>query len=212
MNLDTFTLYRIDECPELMADAAVFDEDFNLLFLSVWGRDTAVSAFIARLTLGHDEQGLDELHIINEQQAAIPLRINSVQRLDKALSRAYRQTLFGSICNQWIFDRRCIRPDHANGSALMILPAGTCDPMERIWALIQDTAPFALLDHWKTVVMDVLTKHAMLKPLPAAIGPLEGFRINLDIPALTEIFGSLIRNGKLTAIAEPQQLVLPQAA
>lgn len=212
MNITTHPLYRIDECPELMADAAVFDEDFNLLFLSVWGRDTAVSAFMARLTLGHDEQGLDELHIINEKQAAIPLYIHAVQRLDKALSRAYRQTLFGSICNQWIFDRRCIRPDHANGSALMILQKGTCDPMERIWALIQDTAPFALLDHWKKVVMDVLTEQDMLKPLPAAIGPLEGFRINLDVPVLTEIFGGLIRSGKLTATAESEQLVLPHAA
>src|SRR3546814_9693076 len=30
----------------------------NLIFLSIWARDTAVQQFLARLTLGRDEQGL----------------------------------------------------------------------------------------------------------------------------------------------------------
>ena len=51
-------LYRIDECPDLMADGCVGDEQGNLVFLSIWARDTAVQEFLARLTLGRDEQGL----------------------------------------------------------------------------------------------------------------------------------------------------------
>lgn len=50
-------LYRIDECPDLMADGCVGDEQGNLVFLSIWARDTAVQEFLARLTLGRDEQG-----------------------------------------------------------------------------------------------------------------------------------------------------------
>jgi len=34
-------LYRIDECPDLMADGCIGDEHGNLVFLSVWARDTA---------------------------------------------------------------------------------------------------------------------------------------------------------------------------
>src|SRR5690606_15457783 len=45
-------LYRIDECPDLMTDGCVGDEQGNLVFLSVWARDTAVQEFLARLTLG----------------------------------------------------------------------------------------------------------------------------------------------------------------
>ena len=61
------TLYRIDECPDVMADACVGDDQGNLIFLSIWARDTAVQQFLARLTLGRDEQGLDQFHVITDQ-------------------------------------------------------------------------------------------------------------------------------------------------
>ncbi len=32
------TLYRIDECADLMADACIRDEQGNLIFISVWAR------------------------------------------------------------------------------------------------------------------------------------------------------------------------------
>jgi len=66
------TLYRIDECPDVMADACVGDDQGNLIFLSIWARDTAVQQFLARLTLGRDEQGLDQ---------SKPLDLEQVQRV-----------------------------------------------------------------------------------------------------------------------------------
>ncbi|MFU7548386.1 hypothetical protein ACM9NK_30665, partial [Pseudomonas paraeruginosa] len=51
-NTSSTTLYRIDECPDVMADACVGDDQGNLIFLSIWARDTAVQQFLARLTLG----------------------------------------------------------------------------------------------------------------------------------------------------------------
>ena len=61
-NTSSTTLYRIDECPDVMADACVGDDQGNLIFLSIWARDTAVQQFLARLTLGRDEQGLEQFH------------------------------------------------------------------------------------------------------------------------------------------------------
>ena len=72
------TLYRIDECPELMADGCAGDEHGNLVFLSVWARDTAVQEFLARLTLGRDAQGLDRFHVITDQGASVPLFVGNV--------------------------------------------------------------------------------------------------------------------------------------
>jgi hypothetical protein len=37
----------------------------------------------------------------------------------------------------------------------------------------------------------------MLTRLPFALGPLEGHRLALDVPALTPALGELIRNGTL---------------
>ena len=71
-NTSSTTLYRIDECPEVMADACVGDDQGNLIFLSIWARDTAVQQFLARLTLGRDEQGLDQFHVITNQGGSVP--------------------------------------------------------------------------------------------------------------------------------------------
>lgn len=75
VNISSTTLYRIDECPDVMADACVGDDQGNLIFLSIWARDTAVQQFLAHLTLGRDEQGMDQSHIITDQGGSVPVFI-----------------------------------------------------------------------------------------------------------------------------------------
>src|SRR5574338_701015 len=163
------TLYRIDECPDLMADGCVGDENGNLVFLSIWARDTAVQEFLARLTLGRDEQGLDQFHVITDQDASVPVFVGNVENLEKRITRAYRRTLFGSLTN--------------------------------VWLLVRDTCPLPLLDHWRDIVLELLQARTMLTRLPFALGPLEGHRLAIDVPALTQALGSLIRSNVLTTAA-----------
>ena len=192
-------LYRIDECGDVMADACVCGEDGDLVFLSVWARDTAIQQFLARLTLGRDEDGLDQFHLITDQGGSVPVFVPSVERLEKRLTRSYRRTLFGSLVNLWLFDRRCVRPDKSTTSALALLPRAAADPTSRLWLLVKETCPLPLLDHWQEAVMALLRDRDMLHDLPVALGPLQGFRLGLDVPALTEALGGLIRQGVLTA-------------
>lgn len=124
--------------------------------------------------------------------------------MEKRLTRAYRRTLFGSMVNLWLFDRRCIRPDKSTASALALLPRAVSDPTSRLWQLVRDTCPLPLLDHWQAPVLTLLRDHSMLQDLPVALGPLRGLRLQLDVPALTEALGELIRRGVLTAYP-PQQ-------
>jgi hypothetical protein len=193
------TLYRIDECPDLMADACVCGEQGDLIFLSLWARDTAIQQFIARLTLGRDEEGLDQFHLVTEEGGSLPVFINSVERLEKRLTRAYRRTLFGSVVNLWLFDTRCTRPDKSNASALALLPCSVSDSTARLWQLVKDTCPLPLLDHWQDPVLALLRERDMLRALPTAFGPLQGFCLKLDVPAVTTVLGDLIRSGALTA-------------
>lgn len=192
-------LYRIDECSDLMADACVCGDQGDLIFLSVWARDTAIQQFLARLTLGRDEDGLDRFHLITDQGGSVPVFVPSVERLEKRLTRSYRRTLFGSLVNLWLFDRRCVRPDKSTTSALALLPRAAADPTSRLWLLVKETCPLPLLDHWQEAVMALLRDRDMLHDLPVALGPLQGFRLGLDVPALTEALGGLIRQGVLTA-------------
>jgi hypothetical protein len=55
-----------------------------------------------------------------------------------------------------------------------------------------------LLDHWREPVLALLQSRNMLIQLPVALGPLEGHRLVLDVPALTDALGDMIRNGVLT--------------
>jgi len=144
----SLVLYRIDECLDVMADAYVGDESGNLVFLSLWARDTAVQQFLARLTLGRDEQGLDTFHIVLEQGGSLPVFIGDVERLEKRSARAYRRTLFGTLTNIWLFDKRCIQPDKSNASALALLPRDSSHQSERLWALVQETLGLAACLTW----------------------------------------------------------------
>ena len=208
------TSYRIDECPDLMADGCVGDENGNLVFLSIWARDTAVQEFLARLTLGRDEQGLEQFHLITEQGGSVPVFVGNVDNLEKRITRAYRRTLFGSLVNLWLFDRRAVKPDKANASALALLPRESAHRLDRLWLLVRDTCPLPLLDHWRDIVLELLQARSMLTRLPFALGPLEGHRLAIDVPALTQALGGLIRSNVLTtdAIGHPNTSDLPLEA
>lgn len=208
-SLASRTLYPIDECPDLMADACVGDDRGELVFLSVWARDTAIQAFLARLTLGLNEQGLDRFHLITDPSASVPVVVGNVERLDKRSTRAFRRTLFGSLVNLWLFDRRCVRPDKANATALALLPHTSASHTDRLWTLVRDTCPLPLLDHWHDTVLDLLTHGDMLTRLPLTFGPLDGYWLAIDVPALTAALGERIRDGRLTASPSESAVAAP---
>jgi hypothetical protein len=190
-------LYRIDECPDLMTDGCIGDEHGHLVFLSLWGRDTAVQEFLARLTLGSDAQGLTQFHLITEERSSLPVIVGNVEMLDKRTTRAFRRTLFGSMIHLWLFDKRCVKPDKANASALAILPKESSNRSQRLWTLVKETCPLPLLDHWCDTVLELLQSRAMLRSLPFALGALQGYQLALDVPALTAAVGDLIRSASL---------------
>lgn len=201
------SLYRIEECPDLMTDACLCDDDRRLIFTSLWGRDTAVQQFLAQLTLVSGEHSLDHFHLLTEEHVSIPVFVGDTSRLEKRQTRALRRTLFGSLLNVWLFDKRCITPDKANGTALALLPKATSESSQRLWRLVQDTCSLPLLDHWRDSVLDLLRAKSMLTPLSFALGPLAGFRLAIDLPALSWALGEMIRSGTLAV--SPTDTALP---
>ncbi|WP_248915993.1 hypothetical protein [Pseudomonas moorei] len=188
-------LFQIEESPDLYVDACVCDEQRNLVFLSVWARDTALQEFLARLTLGSAEDGLDQFHIIHDGRY-LPVFPNTDQ-LEKRTTRQFRGTLFGSLLHLWLFDRRCAQPDRANHFAYALLEE-KADPRSDLWPLITETCPLPLLPHWREPVMKVLIQHQMLQPLPGALGEISAWRLNLQLDVLEPALGDLIRQGQLT--------------
>jgi len=194
-------LLRLEECPDLYVDACACDEQRNLVFFSAWGRDTAVQEFLARLTLGSSENGLDLFHI-NADDRSFPVFPN-VELLDKRTTRQYRGTLFGSLVHLWLFDRRCVQPDRANHFAYALLGQGQA-AHQRLWPLITETCPLPLLPHWREPVWEVLTQYSMLQPLPGALGAITAWRLSLQLDVLEAALGALIRQGVLTTHAHAE--------
>ncbi len=87
------------------------------------------------------------------------------------------------------------------------MPRAAADPTSRLWHLVKDTCPLPLLDHWQSPVLALLREREMLCSLRMALGALEGFRLAIDVPALTEALGGLIRRGVL--VAHPTQQPAP---
>jgi hypothetical protein len=188
-------LFQIQECPDLYIDACICDEGRNLVFVSLWGRDTALQEFLARLTLGSAENGLTQFHILQDGRS-LPVFPNADQ-LEKRTTRQYRSKLFGSLVHLWLFDKRCAQPDHAAHFAYALLKRDA-EVAASLWPLIIETCPLPLLPHWQTPVLEVLTELQMLTPLPGAIGSISGWELNLQLAPLEQALGDLIRQGQLT--------------
>lgn len=194
-------LFQIEELPDLYVDACVCDEQRNLVFLSAWGRDTVLQEFLARLTLGREENGIDQFHVIVDGRR-LPV-FPDQDLLEKRTTRQFRGTLFGSLLHLWLFDRRASAPDQANHFAFALLERDE-DPHHRLWPLVMETCPLPLLPHWREPVMRVLIQHQMLTALPGAIGNVCAWRLALQLDVLEPSLGELIRRGELTTEAQAQ--------
>ena len=194
-------LFQIEELPDLYVDACVCDEQRNLVFLSAWGRDTVLQEFLARLTLGREENGIDQFHVIVDGRR-LPV-FPDQDLLEKRTTRQFRGTLFGSLLHLWLFDRRASAPDQANHFAFALLERDE-DPHHRLWPLVMETCPLPLLPHWREPVMGVLIQHQMLTALPGAIGNVCAWRLALQLDVLEPSLGKLIRRGELTTEAQAQ--------
>jgi len=65
-------LYEIERCADVFVDACLRHEGGRLLFLSVFGRDTATKELLARMQLGAQHQdGLAELMLKPSEQVRI---------------------------------------------------------------------------------------------------------------------------------------------
>jgi hypothetical protein len=207
-------LYDIDEYSDLKADACLVDENFDLVFVSLWGRDTAIQQLLARLTLGNKEGGMSKFHLV-AGNSSFPVEVPDVEKLSKQSARAYRKTLFGSLTNLWLYHKLAVEPDKASARAFAVLPAGATDTDERLWPLVQNCCGLPLLPHWKAVVLATLRTHGMLTKLSGAFGPVQGFRLAIQMALLEDAMKQLIREGTLgieQKAEQPTQVPLRLAA
>lgn len=193
-------LMPITETPGLYADAVLTDEVHNLLFLSLWGRDTAVQEFRARLSLPVHEGGLDNFRL-----EGLPfVQIGNPERLVTDSGRTPSQLIFGSLVHLWLYDRLAVEPNRANRRALLLYrpeedstTEGQTSLRDRLWSLVTETCHLPLLPMWRDTLLEAFQTAGWIKTLQG-VG-VAACALDLGDAEVETVISRLIREHRLTA-------------
>ncbi len=155
-------MYRIKEVADVFADACVRDEEGRLLFLSCFGRDTAIQQLFAAFYLKVTEGGLEVFHLVEPgagaPEAGESVRVGNADGLQKVSGRLPRENVFGNLAHTWIYDPVIVRPDRASRTAWVLDPQPSEETrpeqvLSRVWEVFKLLSPVPLLDEWQPTLM-----------------------------------------------------------
>lgn len=202
MQSHTPALGRISEMPDVSVDACVIDHNGYLVFLSLWGRDTATSELLARLTLPRTE--------VDSLASGLTFTAGDIQQhvqvnpdlLEKHFSRNFSRTKFGTINNLWLFDSRATDPDKANLKALVMLnenerQAGTATH-PRVLSQLINLSPVPILPEWAELVATEAAKLDMIHAHATLFGGVACVEIRLEQDVLERRMSQMIQAGQLS--------------
>jgi len=204
--MSTSHLMQLDAAPELFADAMLVGAYDNLLFLSLWGRDTALQEFLARVSLANHEGGLDRFFLnvgikTNGEPQRKLVQIGKADRLNHHTGRMPTNNVFGNMAHLWLFDRLIAEPDLANRRTMALFKqdetANAQTAHHRIWQLAKAICHLPLLDHWADAVINIFYEREWIKDFDG-IG-VNGALIDLSLgEEIEEEITNLIKDGALT--------------
>lgn len=200
-------MYRIEEFPEVWADACLRDDEGRFMFLSIYGRDGSLMQLLAACELSAGERGIKRFHLLAPDGTRHRTEVGDVQRLTKRTSRLPRQNLFGPISHMWLFDAALQTPDRVNriGWALHHASGAHAQDADALlqecaWRLINSLSPVALLDHWRQPVIEWCQEKGAMQlagsRLYPALGPVQAMRVSLT-EHFTRFISCGVREGRL---------------
>jgi len=203
------SLMQIDVIPDLYVDAALVDAYDKLLFLSLWGRDTAIQEFLAGISLANEEGGINSFFLSTGiRHTGDPLRklvqIGDTKRLNHHSGRMPASNVFGGdMAHLWVFDRLVTDPDLANRRTIAISrtddASATTDKAvahSRLWQLTKAICHLPLLDHWAETIIKHFYEREWIKDFKG-IG-VNGALIDLSLnEEVEDEISTLIRDGVL---------------
>lgn len=189
-------MLNLDCMDQVYCDALLVDEAGILLFMSVWGRDTAISELLARLTLPDHPDGISQFRAVGGD-VRTTVTVPNAKSLEKELGRSPR-SLFGDLVQVFVFSEGLRAPDRENRKAWALYREG--DQEVDVWPLIIETCHVPLLPHWREVVVPAFQERGWITRLTGyrmgAIG------VQLGDPELESCIEHLVQAGALQLSAE----------
>ena len=181
-------LYRIEQFPELFADACLRGSEGEFKFLSLYGRDGAILQLMAAMDLGAKDGGVQHFHLVDgaggDRHRA---DVGNAERLVKHTGRLPRQNLFGPLTQVWLYDKSLTQVDRANriGWVVHRRDGDATDTLGlKAWQLVRRLSPVALLDHWREPLMawclDKLAVQQLGDALYPVLGPVQAMRVSIS--------------------------------
>ena len=150
----------IEEIHGVFVDAVLTDEADNLVFISLWGHDTAIREMQGRLTLGLSEGGVSTFHVVSEDRRVF-VRIGSIEAVQQMTGRVHTDIL-GELVHLWLYQQEIVKPDLANHRAMLISKDGAPD---NLWRAVMQVSPVPLLEHWEERLLPLMRGIGMVKQL-----------------------------------------------
>jgi len=197
-------LLKISAINDVFVDAYLVDDANHLLFLSIWGRDTALQEFIARLSLPVNENGIRDFNVIGDAHERY-VQIPNVDTLDKTTTKTSANTIFGQLTQLWVYSKQAVHPDMVNRRAMMLFrESDNPDP----WPVVKTVCHLPLLDHWRESFLDCCRKRQWLRKLEQGFG-MSGFLIELGDDSVESAITKMIHNRELMLepMKEPNSII-----
>lgn len=225
-------LWGIREFSDVFLDALVRNEAGQLMFASLYGRDTAIQQLLAAFSLPVTSGGVDRITLkpveapprpgdgvagvvtlhpetpAGEDHRGVAF-IGDASRLTKLAGKLPRRSLFGPVSHVFIYDPMVIDPDTANGRA-WVLTFGNDgqDHRQSVWAMIQRISPVPLIETWREPVLAALGEKIVTdlnaKATWPALGPIQASLIDLG-DGFTQAISELVKSRVLTRQAEASE-------
>lgn len=189
-------MLTLDCMDQVYCDGLLTDDAGSLLFMSVWGRDTAISQFLARLTLPDHPDGIGRFIATGEGERIL-VSIPNAKLLDKEQGRASR-SLFGDLVQLFVFAEGLRAPDRENRAAWAVYRDG--ESAVDIWPLIIETCHVPLLPQWRDVLVPEFQARGWITQLTGY--RMGAISVQLGDPELESCIEHLVQAGALRLSAE----------
>lgn len=199
-------LYKVIELADLFVDACLRNESGELMFLSVYGRDTAVQQFKATMQLKPSSGGISSFTLRAYDRSSElhhSVQVGNPDRFAVYSGRFPKDNLFGNLTQLWIYDPVLIKPDKAIKTGWVILNQPWDDESVReqllaaLWQLYKTLSPLPLLDGWQQSIMhsnnELCVTWLMSSKYPP-LGNISAAKLTLD-SEFSEIISSMVKSG-----------------
>jgi hypothetical protein len=188
--------YKIMEAADVFATHYVRDANDQIAFISLVGRDTAVSELLARLSLKLSEGGIRSFTLADGLELQI-----APERMEKTQMR-YDNTPFGHLVHTFLY-KDTVGAD-ASKSDEAILLFREDDPLisedlqqEGLWHLVKNGSKTPLANDWANAVIEFLFNNEMLVRLDKGMG-LFGWQLKIRDDELTNFVSRGLQTGNLS--------------